>query len=120
MKVSRRSLLSLVVLVLAVSVANRWWVDRHDDAQGAAIAALAQPGDLRMISSENCVICLEARSWLLRNEVKFSECLIERDAACRADYDALGAQGTPVFVVRGQPQLGFNVERLRVALARTG
>ena len=37
-----------------------------------------------------------------------------------AGADALGAAGTPVLVVRGKPQLGFNAERLRVALARPG
>ena len=118
MKVSRGSWLGLVVLVLGVSAANRWWVARHDDRMGQAIAALAQPGDIRMISSESCAICLEAKNWLRRNEVAFSECLIERDPVCRADHDALGAAGTPVLVVRGKPQLGFNAERLRVALAR--
>ena len=120
MKTSRKQLLGLALLVLAVSAANRWWVARHDDAQGQQLAALARPGDIRMISSEHCVICLQARNWLLSNQVAFSECLIERDAACRADFDALGAAGTPVMVVRGQPQLGFNAERLRLALARPG
>lgn len=120
MNASRNQWLGLAVLVLGVYAANRWWVDRHDDAQGQRIASMAQPGDIRMISSENCAICIEARQWLLRNEVAFSECQIERDATCRADFDALRATGTPVLVVRGQPQLGFNVERLRLALARPG
>ena len=120
MKTSGRSLLGLVLLVLAVSAANRWWVARHSDALGQLLASMAQPGDIRMLSSENCAICLEARQWLLRNEVAFSECLIERDAVCRADLDALGATGTPVLLVRGKPQLGFNAERLRLALSRAG
>jgi hypothetical protein len=30
----------------------------------------------------------------------------------------LGAQGTPVLVVRGQPQLGFNAERLLQSLKK--
>ena len=120
MKASGAQLLGLVLLVLAVSAGNRWWVARHADVQGRQAAVLARPGDIRMISSENCVLCLEARTWLLRNEVAFSECLIERDAACRADFDASSAAGTPVMVVRGQPQLGFNAERLRQALARPG
>ena len=120
MKASGKQLLGLVLLVLAVSAGNRWWVARHDDAQGQQLAALARPGDIRMMSSENCAICLEARNWMLRNRVVFTECLIERDTACRADFDALGAAGTPVMWVRGQPQLGFNAERLRVALARPG
>ena len=120
MKATGRQLLGLMALVLVVYGANRWWVTRHDEDVGQQVAALAQPGDIRMISSENCAICLEARHWLLRNEVTFSECLIERDASCRADFDALRATGTPVFVVRGQAQLGFNAERLRLALLRTG
>ena len=120
MKATRRQLLGLLVLVLAVSAANRWWVDGLDNALGQQVAALARPGDVRMIASENCAICLEARLWLVRNAVPFSECLIERDTACRAEFDSLRATGTPVMVVRGQAQLGFNAERLRLALARPG
>ena len=56
------------------------------------------------------------RHWFAKHQVAYSECLIERDAACRAAFDALGARGTPVLVVRGQPQLGFSPQRLRSAL----
>jgi len=120
MKTTGKQLLGLLLLVLLVSSANRWWVGRQDQAMGREVAALARAGDIRMISSENCAICLVARNWLAQNQVPFSECLIERDATCRADFDALGAAGTPVFVVRGQLQLGFSPERLRQALARAG
>ena len=120
MKASGRSLMGLLLLVLVVDGGNRWWVARSDQALGQQVAAQAKPGDIRMISSENCAICLQARMWLTQNQVAFTECLIERDAVCRADFEALRAVGTPVLVVRGQAQLGFNAQRLRDALPKPG
>lgn len=111
-----RALLGLVLLVLAVSLAQQWWAARHEQRLGAQVAALAASGDIRVISSENCAICEVARQWLRENKVAFSECLIEKDAACRADHEAMRATGTPVLVVRGQPMQGWSPERLRAAL----
>jgi glutaredoxin len=71
-----------------------------------------------MLSSDDCSICVVARRWFNTHGVVFSECSIERDAACRADFEARGAPGTPVLLVRGVPQLGFSPERLRAALER--
>jgi len=117
---SRASLAGLVLLVLGVSVASTWWVDRQEHRVGAQVAALARPGDIRMLSSETCAICAVARTWFTEHGVPFAECMIERDAQCRADFDAARAPGTPVIVVRGVPQLGFNPERLRLALQPRG
>ena len=119
-KTSKRSLLGLVALVLAVSVASQWWVGRHEQRLGGQVAALAQPGDIRMLSSETCAVCTVARGWFTEHRVPFSECLIERDAQCQADFDATRSPGTPVILVRGVPQLGFNPERLRLALQPPG
>jgi glutaredoxin len=114
-----RALLGLVLLILAASVAQQWWAARHDKSLGTQVAALAGPGDIRMLSSEVCAICTVARAWLRENKVPFSECLIERDANCRADHEAMRASGTPVLVVRGQPMQGWSPELLRSALERT-
>ncbi len=115
---SRRSLVGLAVLVLVVAGATQWWA-RHAKAQvGTEVARLAAPGDIRMLSSETCSICLVARQWLQQHEVAFSECIIERDAACARDMAATGAPGTPVFLVRGRLLVGFSPQRLRDHLQR--
>jgi hypothetical protein len=119
-KATSRSLFALVLLVLAVSLASQWWAGRQEQQVGRQVAALAQPGDIRMLSSETCAICAVARSWFTEHRVPYSECLIERDAQCRADFDATRAPGTPVLIVRGVPQLGFNPERVRLALQARG
>ena len=115
---NRRSIIVLVVLVLGISTANQWWVGRHEASQGERLAALAQPGDLHMLSSQTCAICREARLWLQRHQVRFSECIIETDAACAAQFEASRAPGTPVMLVRGQPQLGFDAQRIIDTLGR--
>ena len=116
MQSSRRSLLGLVALVLAISAASTWWGQRHEARLGEQVAALAAPGDLRMLSSDSCAICVVARRWFKEHGVAFSECSIERDAACRAQFEAMLAPGTPVILVRGRAQLGFDPARLLASL----
>lgn len=112
----RRSVIGLVALVLAVSAATQWWAARSQQQLGRQVALAAAPGDIQMISSTTCGICTAARRWFGQHDVPFDECFIERDAACAARFEALLAPGTPVIVVRGQPQLGFDPQRLLLAL----
>ncbi len=112
-----RALLVLAVLGLAMNMAVTWWKDRQDQALGQQIAALAGAGDIRMLSSVTCVFCGRARQWMAQHGVPFSECFIERDTVCAATHQALLLRGTPVLLVRGQAQLGFDPERIGQALA---
>ncbi|HET9821366.1 MAG TPA: glutaredoxin family protein [Burkholderiaceae bacterium] len=115
---TRRSLLGLAALALAVGGATTWWQGNAARRDGERLAALAGPGDIRMLSSETCVFCAAARRWLTGHRVAFDECFIERDADCRALYEATGARGTPTLLVRGQAQLGFDARRVIAALER--
>ncbi len=83
-----------------------------EDRLGRELAASARPGDIVMLSSETCPYCTQARLWLTHHRVTFSECFIERDAACAARYEALQSPGTPTLVVRGKRQIGFDARRV--------
>jgi hypothetical protein len=52
--------------------------------------------------------------------VAYTECSIERDAACKADFEASRSPGTPVLLVRRQVMVGFNPERLLAGLRPRG
>ena len=117
--VTRRSLIALALVLIGITQAAPWWAGREERQIAAQVAALAQPGDIRMIASDGCGVCVTARAWFTRHGVAFSECSVERDAACRASLQAHQAPGTPLMLVRGKPQLGFNPERLRAALLPT-
>ncbi len=117
---SARSLLGLALLLLAVGTASAWWTQRQQGQLAREVAALARPGDIRMLASDHCGVCLSARRWFQAHGVAYSECSIERDAACRQAFEAARAPGTPVMLVRGVPQLGFNPQALRAALQARG
>ena len=111
-----RSWLGLLVLVLAVSAGAAWWRQHHARAQagvvGPQLAAAALVGDIQMLSSLSCVFCQRARQWMTAQRVPFTECFIELDTDCAARYRALMAPGTPVLLVRGQAQIGFNPKQV--------
>jgi glutaredoxin len=114
----RRSLISLVLLVLVVGGAAEWWREHQASQVGQQMAQRARPGDILMISSTTCPFCERARRWLTLHQVAFTECFIERDAACADRYRALGARGTPTMWVRGQVQLGFSPQLVNDQLAK--
>lgn len=114
---SRRNALLVIALIVAASVSAHWWGRVQNVDTGQAVAALTGPGDLHMYSSDTCSTCVDARRWFQRHEVAFTECSIERDPECRAEFEAMHAFGTPLIVIRGQPTLGFDPERL-LALAQ--
>ena len=110
-------MIGLALLVLAALSAQAWWSARYRANVGAEVAALAKAGDIRMLSSDSCGICDQARRWFIAHHVPFTECSIDRDSACRTDFEARLAPGTPVLLVRERVLLGFSPERLRAALA---
>jgi glutaredoxin len=113
----RRGWLVPLLLAAVVFVAFQWWMGRTQRAIGDELAVAARPGDIVMLSSEQCVYCTIARRWFEKHRVSFSECFIERDTACADAYQAQGAPGTPTLLVRGERQVGFSAERVAGALA---
>lgn len=106
---SHRSLLVVIALTAAASWAWRSHVAAED---GKLLAERVKPGDIRMISSETCGWCTAARRWMTSEGIPFSECFIEKDAQCDADFRARGGSGTPTLVVRGQTVVGFDRARI--------
>lgn len=104
---SRRGLILLALLVIAAAVAAQWWHMRSQQRFGAAMAALAGPGDIHMLVSKKCEGCDIARAWLRQHRVAFSECNVEDDPRCAEALRATGSDWTPVIQVRGQVIRGF-------------
>ncbi len=111
-----RSTLPVIAIVLVVGIASQAWRARSEDRLGRQIAALAAPGDIEMISSDTCPFCAKTRAWFGEHGVAFSECSIERDANCAARFRAYLSPGTPLLLVRGRPQVGFDPQRVAKAL----
>ncbi len=111
-----RRLVSLILVVGAVWGGMQLFEAWSAQRRGSEVASLARAGDIVMVSSVTCPYCKQAREWFTEHEVAFSECFIETEPACAAAYRALQSPGTPVVVVRGQRQLGFDARRVAEAL----
>ncbi|CAN5132315.1 hypothetical protein BH11PSE10_BH11PSE10_10580 [soil metagenome] len=113
-----RQLLPLAVIIAVVLGSVQALQAWQSGGQAEALRAAARPGDIRMLSSVTCVYCARARAWMTEQRVPFTECFIEQDAACAAEFQARGGLGTPTLVVRGQVIVGFDRARVLAALSR--
>lgn len=102
----------LALFALAVWIGMQLLQRFSSERIGREMAGSAKAGDILMISSVTCPYCLEARSYFKEHQIAFTECFIERDAACTATYAALQAPGTPTLVVRGERQVGFSPQKV--------
>lgn len=108
----------LAALVGAALAGPAWWRGREAARLGEELARLARPGDIEMVSSVTCLYCDKARDWLTAHGAPFSECYIERDRACLARYEQLGAAGTPTFMIKGRLLRGYSAPAIVEALRR--
>ncbi len=115
-RLRQSGLLAVLVVGLVAWGLGRVVQTQVQSGHAEALRQVARPGDIRMISSVTCIFCTKARQYMTEHRIPFEECLIERDAACLADYKRLGASGTPTLLIRGQRQLGFDPQRVTSAL----
>ena len=114
-----RSVLGLAAAVALGAALSSGWNAWQTSRVAADLAAVARPGDLKMISSVSCGICTQARHWFQAHRVAFDECFIERDRDCAVLFEATRSPGTPVILARGTPVVGFDPVRLRDVLSRS-
>lgn len=118
----KRSELLVLLVVMALAFGAGQWLRGSrppaSDEEGALLARLTARQPLQMISSTTCRYCTRAREWMQAQGVRFEECFIEREEACRQRYLATGAQATPTFVVGRSAVLGLDAPRL-IALLQT-
>ena len=117
MKPRPREAAGLLAVVLLVGGAQTLWQRHAGRGIAVQVADAARPGDIEMYSSITCPICARARAWFEEHRVPYTECLIERDAACSARFRALASPGTPTLRVRGQRLIGFDPQAIARALA---
>ena len=114
------SLLITLGVVWGLFQALQWWQAQR---QSQALAQVLQQhpvkaGDVLMYTTSSCPYCAQARDWLGRNHVPFTECNIELQAHCQAEFERQGSPGVPLMQVRGLWNLGFDAQWVTLALQR--
>lgn len=71
-----------------------------------------------MYSTRWCGYCKKARNFLKKHAIPFIEYDIERSAKAKAQHQALGGGGVPLFVVGKQTIRGFNPTEIAASYRR--
>jgi len=74
--------------------------------------------EIIMYSTKTCGYCVRARTWFSEQGVAWEERDIETSDVARAEWQALGAVGTPFFMVNGTRIQGFMQKELEVEIAK--
>lgn len=106
-------LLGLLVLSWGLPTAWSWWQDKQ---LGPEMAQMAEPGNIVMYSTDNCVYCTKAEAWLNEYKVPWQACDIEKDTDCGTHFQSRGGYATPSFQVGNRWLVGFNAKDLLEAL----
>ncbi|MGE5453255.1 MAG: glutaredoxin domain-containing protein [Acidobacteriota bacterium] len=114
------TLLVTVALVWGLFQGLQWWQARR---QSQALAEVLQqspvrPGEVLMYTTSTCPYCAQAREWLSQHKVPFTDCNIELEAHCQAEFEQQGSPGVPLMKVRGLWNLGFDAQWVTLALQR--
>ncbi|MGC1678051.1 MAG: glutaredoxin family protein [Candidatus Binataceae bacterium] len=67
-------------------------------------------------TQDQCSACHQAKEYLSRNQVAFTEKNITHDSVARDELIAKGFRATPVTMIDDQPILGFSLPQFRKAL----
>jgi glutaredoxin len=113
----QRSLWSLalvLILVVGGSKSLSWW--RNKQAADQIKAHLGQQR-ITLYTTQTCVYCTTAKFWLREHGIAWDECDVERDASCKATFEAQGAPGTPMVRIGRHWYLGFDPGWIAEALA---
>ena len=113
---SPRALAGLALLLAAIWGASLWARTALPLALGAEVAASAKPGDIMMFGATDCVYCARAARWFDWHGIAYARCEIDRDAVCAAAFRDRGGIGTPLMVVRGRAQSGWDPQAIADAL----
>ena len=86
---------------------------------GSASAGATRP-EVKMYVTDWCGYCKQARAYLQRNGILYTELDVEKSAAARAEYQRLQGRGVPVILVGTQRMNGYSEDRLALMLKSAG
>lgn len=111
-------LFKLVIVVAAVfawSTRSQWLETPQRVSQ-----EVAAPTGISIYTTSTCGYCHDAKAYMDQRRIAYTEYDVEHDIDRRRQFYALGGQGTPLIVVKGEILHGFEAGQLQDAIDRSG
>lgn len=112
-----RTLRKFLLIMLVVVVYQNWGKIENLVHPSSALSEHAQANaKVTLYATDWCGYCKQTRRFLDSQGIRYSEFDIEKDAAGRKAYEALGGRGIPLIDVNGTLIRGFSEEQILAAL----
>jgi glutaredoxin len=112
-----RTLKKFLLIMLVVVVYQNWGKIENFVHPSSALSEQAQTNaKVTLYATDWCGYCKQTRRFLDSQGIRYTEFDIEKDAAGRKAYEALGGRGIPLIDVNGTLIRGFSEEQILAAL----
>lgn len=112
-----RTLKKFVLILLVVVVWQNWGkIENLIHPDPALSAQVREHAKVTLYATDWCGYCKQTRRFLDSKGIPYTEYDIEKDAAGRKAYEALGGRGIPLIDVNGTLIRGFSEEEILAAL----
>lgn len=112
-----RTLKKFLLIMLVVVVYQNWGKIENLVHPSTALSEHAQANaKVTLYATDWCGYCKQTRRFLDSQGIPYTEFDIEKDAAGRKAYEALGGRGIPLIDVNGTLIRGFSEEQILAAL----
>jgi len=112
-----RTLKKFLLIMLVVVVYQNWGKIENLVQPSSALSEHAQANaKVTLYATDWCGYCKQTRRFLDSQGIRYTEFDIEKDAAGRKAYEALGGRGIPLIDVNGTLIRGFSEEQILAAL----
>lgn len=112
-----RTLKKFLLIMLVVVVYQNWGKIENLVHPSLAFSEHAQANaKVTLYATDWCGYCKQTRRFLDSQGIPYTEFDIEKDAAGRKAYEALGGRGIPLIDVNGTLIRGFSEEQILAAL----
>ena len=112
-----RTLKKFLLIMLVVVVYQNWGkIENFVNPSSAVPAQVQAHAKVVLYATDWCGYCKQSRRFLDSKGIPYTEFDIEKDAAGRKAYEALGGRGIPLIDVNGTLIRGFSEEAILAAL----
>ena len=104
-----KKIIAIAVLIFVLQS----WGDIADYFTLRENPSLSNAAGVVLYSTSWCGACKQAKAFLNRHGVAYTEYDVEKSTEGRRQFEALGGRGVPLLVINGTTVIGYNPDQMK-------
>lgn len=104
-----KKILAIAILIIVIQS----WGDIRDFFYPREGIGYSREAGVILYSTSWCGACKQAKAFLNRHGIAYTEYDVEKSAEGRRQFEALGGRGVPLMVIEGTTVIGYNPDEMK-------